>query len=307
MRIGIIGLGDIAKKAYLPVLSEKEGIEIVLCTRNTETLSILSKKYRISETVSTVEELIAKGMDAVFISATTNVHYEIAEKLLRNGISTYIDKPISMNFGETERIVKLAKENSKVAMVGFNRRFIPMVKDLKEKGKANIIIMQKNRFSAPDYVRRFVVEDFIHVVDTLRFLMGTTVNDVKVEYQKNGELMDSLVIQLIGEGCIAIGVMNRNGGVTEEIIEYMTGHNKYVVNSLVETTHYHNKEVNVAKFGDWEPTLYKRGFYQIVDHFIDCVKNNKAADPSIEDSLITHEICERIVRHIESNIVKSIF
>jgi virulence factor len=112
-------------------------------------------------------------------------------------------------------------------------------------------------------------------------------------------MLDNLIIQLIGEGCVAIGVMNRNGGVTEEVIEYMAGHHKYVVNSLVETTHYHNKEVSLSKFGDWEPTLYKRGFYQIVDHFIDCVKNNKTPDPSIEDSLITHEICERIVKYID--------
>lgn len=300
MKIGIIGLGDIAKKAYLPVLSEKEDIELVLCTRNIDTLDRLSKKYKIKEIVQTVDELIATGIDATFVSATTNAHYEVAEKLLRNGINTYIDKPISMNFHETENIVRLAKESGKITMVGFNRRFIPMVKELKEHGKASLIIMQKNRFSAPDYTRRFIVEDFIHVVDTLRFLMGTEVKDVKVEYLKNGNMLDNLVIQLIGEGCIAIGVMNRNSGVTEEIIEYMAGQHKYVVNSLVETTHYHNKEVSISKFGDWEPTLYKRGFYQIVDHFIDCVKNNKTPDPSIEDSLITHEICERIVKYIDS-------
>lgn len=300
MKIGIIGLGDIAKKGYLPVLSEKEDIELVLCTRKVDTLDRLSKKYRIQEVVHTVDELIAKGIDAAFVSTATNAHYEVAEKLLINGINTYIDKPISMNFHETEKIVKLAKESGKIAMVGFNRRFIPMVKELKEHGKASIIIMEKNRFSAPDYVRRFVVEDFIHVVDTLRFLMGTEVKDVKVEYLSSGEMLDNLVIQLIGEGSLAIGVMNRNGGVTEEIIEYMAGQHKYVVNSLVETTHYHNKEVSISKFGDWEPTLYKRGFYQIVDHFIDCVKNNKTPDPSIEDSLITHEICERIVKYIDS-------
>jgi virulence factor len=299
MKIGIIGLGDIAKKGYLPVLSEKEDIELVLCTRNADTLDRLSKKYRIQEMVHTVDELIAKGIDAAFVSTATNAHYEVAEKLLRNGINTYIDKPISMNFHETEKIVKLAKDSGKIAMVGFNRRFIPMVKELKEHGKASIIIMQKNRFSAPDYVRRFIVEDFIHVVDTLRFLMGTEVKDVKIEYLKNGEMLHNLVIQLIGDGSLAIGVMNRNSGVTEEIIEYMAGQHKYVVNSLVETTHYHNKEVSISKFGDWEPTLYKRGFYQIVDHFIDCVKNNKTPDPSIEDSLITHEICERIVKYID--------
>lgn len=301
MKLGIIGLGDIAKKAYLPVLSEKEGIELVLCTRNVDTLHSLSKKYRIKETVQSVEKLIESGIDAAIVSTATEAHFEIAETLLRNGIHTYIDKPISMNLHETEKIVGLAKANDKIAMVGFNRRFIPRVKELKENGKANLIIMQKNRFSAPDFVRRFVVEDFIHVVDTLRFLMDTEVKDIKVEYLKNGELLDHLVLTLIGEACTAIGIMNRNGGVTEEIIEYMTGHDKFVVNSLVETTHFHNKEINISKFGDWEPTLYKRGFYQLLDHFIECVQNNRVPDPSIHDSLITHEICEKIVEYIESD------
>jgi len=299
MKIGIIGLGDIAKKAYIPVLSEKEGIEIVLCTRNVETLTRLSNKYRIQETAKNIDELLSKNIDAAIVSTATEGHFEIAEKLLQNGIHTYIDKPISMNFQETERIVRLAKDKGKMAMVGFNRRFIPRVRELKEHGRPNLIIMQKNRFAAPDYVRRFVVEDFIHVVDTLRFLMDTEVNDVKVEYVKNGDTLDQLVIQLMGDGCIAIGIMNRNGGVTEEIIEYMSGHQKFVVNSLVETTRYHDKEISITKFGDWEPTLYKRGFYQLMDHFIECIQTNSTPDPSIDDSLTTHEICERIVKHID--------
>lgn len=299
MKVGIIGLGDIAKKAYLPVLTEKEGIELVLCTRNTVTLTHLANKYRIQECVQTVDELLEKNIDAAIVSTATEGHFEIAEKLLQNGIHTYIDKPISMDFHETERIVRLTKDKGKIAMVGFNRRFIPRVRELKEHGKPNLIIMQKNRFAAPDYVRRFVVEDFIHVVDTLRFLMDTEVKDVKVEYVKNGDMLDQLVIQLIGDGCIAIGIMNRNGGVTEEIIEYMSGHQKFVVNSLVETTRYHDKEISIKKFGDWEPTLYKRGFYQLMDHFIECVQTNSIPDPSIDDSRITHEICERIVKHID--------
>lgn len=302
MKIAIIGLGDIAKKAYLPVLSEKEGIELVLCTRNSDTLDHLAKKYKIQETVQTVEELLNMNITAAFVSTATEAHFETAERLVKNGISVYIDKPISMNLHETERIVNLSKENGVIAMVGFNRRFIPKVSELKNNGKASLIIMQKNRFSAPDFIRRFVVEDFIHVVDTLRFLMDTTVQDVKIEFLRNGDMLNHLVIQLIGDGCTAIGIMNRNGGVTEEIIEYMTGHDKYVVNSLVETTHYHNKEISISKFGDWEPTLYKRGFYQMVDHFIECVKQNRMPNPSIEDSLITHEICERIVNYIEARI-----
>lgn len=300
MKIAIIGLGDIAKKAYLPVLSQKEGIELVLCTRNAATLNELARKYKIKESVQTVDELLQKNITAAFVSTATEAHFETAEKLLMNGIHVYIDKPISMNVKETKRIVNLSKESGKIAMVGFNRRYIPKVNELRNKGKASLILMQKNRFASPDSIRRFVIEDFIHVVDTLRFLMNTTVLDVKVEYLKTGNMLDHLVIQLIGDGCTALGIMNRNGGVTEEIIEYNAGHDKYVVNSLVETTHFHNKEVSISKFGDWEPTLFKRGFYQLVDHFIECVEHNKTPAPSIEDSLLTHEICERIVTYIEA-------
>lgn len=302
MKVGIIGLGDIAKKAYLPVLSEKEGLELVLCTRNIETLEHLSNKYRIARSVQTVDELISQKIDAAFVSAATDAHYEIAQKLLMNGIHVYIDKPISMKMHETKSIIDLAQASSKIAMVGFNRRFVPRVKELKGYGKPNLIIIQKNRFSSPDHIKRVIFDDFIHVVDSLRFLMDTHVKDVKVEYHKNDEMLNHVIIQLIGEDCIAIGIMNRNGGVNEEIIEYHTGQNKYVVHNLTETTHYQNKTIKVTKAGDWEPTLFKRGFYQIVDHFLDCVQNNKTPNPTIQDSLITHEICEKIVDYIDQNL-----
>lgn len=298
MRIGIIGLGQIAQKGYLPVLTEREDIELILCTRNTEVLNRLSNKYRIKEYVETVEQLIEKGIDAAFVSTATEAHFEVVEKLLKNKINVYIDKPISMNFNETKIIVQLAINNGVIAMVGFNRRFAPMIKKLKDYGKPDIIIMQKNRFCLPDYTRRFVVEDFIHVVDTLRFLMGTEVKDVKVQHLKKGDLNHNVIIQLIGHECTAIGMMNRNNGITEEIIEYMTAGHKYVIDNIVETKHLHHKTVSLSKFGEWDTTLYRRGFYQIVDHFIDCVRNNKIPEPSIEDSLMTHEICERIVEII---------
>lgn len=51
-------------------------------------------------------------------------------------------------------------------------------------------------------------------------------------------------------------------------------------------------------FGGWETSLYKRGFNDLLDHFITCVEDGKTPEPSIEDSLITHEICEKIVRLI---------
>jgi len=39
MRVGIIGLGSIAKKAYLPVLTAMPGVTPVLVSRNPRTLT----------------------------------------------------------------------------------------------------------------------------------------------------------------------------------------------------------------------------------------------------------------------------
>ena len=298
MKIGIIGLGDIAQKGYLPVLNTKENIEVILCTRNLDTLNKLSKKYRITECVQTVDELVKKDIDAVFVSAATNAHFELAKKILENNINIYIDKPISLNLNESIEITKLANKKGLISMIGFNRRFSPMISKLKEHGKANIIIIQKNRFNLPENTRLVIVQDFIHVVDTLRFLMNTEVKDIQVHYLEKDNLLQNVVIELIGDECTAIGIMNRKNGITEEIIEYMTDNNKYVVENFVETTHLHKKNKTISKFNDWDPTLYKRGFYQIVDYFIDCVENKKTPEPSISDSLITHEICEKIVMMI---------
>lgn len=38
MKVAMIGLGDIAQKAYLPVLAQLPDVELILCTRNQHTL-----------------------------------------------------------------------------------------------------------------------------------------------------------------------------------------------------------------------------------------------------------------------------
>ncbi|SEL14789.1 virulence factor [Carnobacterium iners] len=298
MRIGIIGLGDIAQKAYLPVLSEKEGIELILCTRDKEKLERLAKKHRISEYVRTVDELIDLKIDAVLICTPSPTHFELIKKIMENNIHVYIDKPIAMNLAETKQIVQLAKEKKLIAMVGFNRRFAPMIAALKDEGKADMVVIQKNRYILPGDKRNFIVQDFIHVVDTLRFLMDTQVIDLTVQHLEKEDSLYNVVIQLIGKDCTAIGIMNRNNGTTEEIIEYMAEGNKLVVNDLVETTHYLNNKKTTLDFNGWEPTLVKRGFHQIINHFIECVNQNKQPNPSLSDSLITHEICEEIYERV---------
>lgn len=303
MKIAIIGIGDIAKKAYLPVLNTRKDVEIILCTRNKETLKEMEEIYKIEKAYTNIDEMIEKekDLDGAIVSTHTIAHYETSKKLIENKINVYIDKPLSYYYEEAEEIVSLAKENNVIAMVGFNRRFAPRVKELKEKGKADIIVIQKNRNIEAGDIRSFVVEDYVHVVDTLRYLAGEEIIDMDVNFKGTVESLENVVVTLKTKNTTAIGIMNRVSGMTEENIDYMVKGEKYIVEELVDLIELTANGKNKISFGPWDTTLAKRGFYNIMDEFIDSIKNNRMPNPSLEDSQITHKICEEIVSYIKSN------
>ncbi|MDV4150349.1 Gfo/Idh/MocA family oxidoreductase [Clostridium sp. AL.422] len=301
MKVAIIGLGAIAKKAYLPILSAMEDVELLISTRNKKVLEEVSNKYKIDRAYNQLDNLLKEDFDAAIISTHADGHYEIAKRLLEKGVNIYIDKPITYNLKESMEIEEIVKEKNLIAMVGFNRRFCPMVRKLKEKGKADIILMEKNREYPPGDIRRFIVEDFIHVVDTLRFLMDEEIKSMDINFLKEGNNLKNVVVTFKGYKTTAIGIMNRTAGITEENIEYMIQGNKYVIEDLSDFYKVNNKGKTKTTYGGWDNTLYKRGFEDLITHFLDSVKEGKAPNPSIEDSIITHKICEYIVNHINNN------
>lgn len=102
MRIALIGLGDIARKAYLPLLANDERVTPLLCTRSPSVLGKLARQYRIGECF-TGRCAAGRRPDAVMIHAATAVHGKLAELCLRAGIPTFVDKPLCDSAGEVER------------------------------------------------------------------------------------------------------------------------------------------------------------------------------------------------------------
>ncbi|MPL94856.1 putative oxidoreductase YceM [bioreactor metagenome] len=299
MKIGIIGLGNICEKAYLPVITAKEEVELVFCTRNKEKLDSLSKKYRINESVSSVDDLINMNIDAAFVHTATESHVEIIEKLLNNNIHVYVDKPISYNYEESLRICKLAKDVNKILMVGFNRRFAPMYSDLKNYGTPSVIKLEKNRVNSPKSPEVFVLDDFIHVIDTLRFLMDDDIENIIVNGLKKNELIYNLVVTMTNKNTTCIAMMNRDGGANEEELEYTSCGKKVIVRNLMNSKILINNMEENKTFKDWDSILYRRGFESIINEFINAARLGIQPNPTIEDAIKTHKICDEILNEID--------
>lgn len=112
MKVGCIGLGDIAQKAYLPVLTTLPGVEPHLHTRTPATLTRTAEAHRIpaAQCHAGLDSLLAQGLDAAFVHAPTAAHAEIVTRLLEAGVPTYVDKPIAYELADSERVVGLAEE-----------------------------------------------------------------------------------------------------------------------------------------------------------------------------------------------------
>ena len=300
MRIAIIGLGDIAQKAYLPIITARSDIEIVFCSRNQVTLERLTRMYRVTASIINIDDLFDKGLDAAFVHTSTESHTDVAGKLLQKGIHVYLDKPIAYSYEESRKLVELAEQTERILMVGFNRRFAPMYNQLKTKEDRRLILIQKNRVFDPDHARHFVFDDFIHVVDTLRYLAPGEIRDVRVSSLQTEGRTHQVVLHLDGDGFTAMGIMNRDNGMAEETLEVTSPGNKWVVRGFNTTAHYTGGEERIYHFNDWDTILYRRGFPQIIDHFLDCVKHNSAPTQSVHDALETHALCEQITTELVS-------
>ncbi|MEV5785269.1 Gfo/Idh/MocA family oxidoreductase [Streptomyces sp. NPDC052287] len=297
MKVGCIGLGDIAQKAYLPVLGVQPGVELHLQTRTPATLARVADSLRLpqGQRHTDLTELLAQDLDAAFVHAATVAHPEIVARLLEAGVPTFVDKPLAYELSASQELVRLAEARDVSLAVGFNRRHAPGYAQCLEHPR-ELILMQKNRTGLPEVPRTMILDDFIHVVDTLRFLVPGPVDDVTVRARVEGGLLHHVVLQLAGDGFTALGVMNRLSGSAEEILEVSGQDTKRQVLNLAEVID-HKGQPSVRRRGDWVPVARQRGIEQGVLVFLDAVRAGKVL--SAQDALATHELCERVVRAVQ--------
>lgn len=297
MRIAMIGLGDIARKAYLPVVANHPEIRPVLCTRNSATLAALGKQYRIAETdiFNDLPQLLTSKPDAAMIHSNTESHFQLATQLLHAGIPTFIDKPLSYHLHECEMLLELAERKHLPLTVGFNRRYAPLIAPLKQVAQPTHIYWQKNRFNLPKDARTFIYDDFIHVLDSLRFLAAGEQHNVQVFAYGKTDSLAAIQVQWQREKTLLTASMNRLSGVTEERLEFFSEKQKWQIDNLAKGFHYQDNKMQSLEFGDWENTLYKRGFVTMIDAWVAQVNNGTQSNH--EDIFATHSLCEKVIEH----------
>lgn len=301
----IVGPGNIFKKAYLPFIFNVDMIKIVgIVGRDEKKLLKYKENYKVKTYVST-DEAIALEPDCAFVHASTDSHYEIVKKLLTNNIHVYVDKPLTDDYKKTEELYDVALNNSLVLTVGFNRRYAPLyIKALDHfrDRKPELYIMKKNRSGGVGDDSKFTIyDDFIHVVDTLCHQIGDveSLNISHVKVIKENNSLKYINVEISSDNKVAIGVMHRNSGIDEEVLE-LHGHGRSVIiENLEKLRAFDGETVSIYSHHSWDSVSYIRGFESAVDSFLCSINSKEINYDEIKLSLKTHQLVEDIVKKIK--------
>jgi virulence factor len=212
---------------------------------------------------------------------------------LEAGVPTLVDKPIADNAAESEALVDLAETRGVSLMVGFNRRHAPAYLEAAALGLP-LVVMQKNRAGPSDPLRRAVFDDYIHVVDTLRFMAPGAAQTGVSGAVSEGRLQH-VILRLWGGGQEALGIMNRESGANEETLEVSGGGRKRRIIDLDQVIDQDKTEA-LTRRGNWTSVGRQRGFEAMCETFLDAVREGRRL--SALDALETHRQCERVVAEL---------
>lgn len=302
LRIGVVGLGGIAQKAWLPVLGAADDWTLQAAWSPGK-----EKALRICETwripyADSLEQLAAQ-CDAVFVHTLTASHYEVVSHLLNAGVHVCVDKPLADKLSDAEALVDLAARRHLMLMVGFNRRFAPLYRELKAQiGSAASLRMDKHRSNSVGHDLRFtLLDDYLHVVDTALWLAGdkARLSGGALHTTAQGEM-------LYAEHHFSCGMMqittsmHRRAGSQREWVQAVTDGGLYEVRDMREWQEERGRGVIQRPVPGWQTTLEQRGFTGCARHFIECVQNQTVPETSGEQALLAQRVIEKLWREAMS-------
>ena len=231
-RLGFIGAGNYASSMLLPHLAGRPGVELAHVVTTTS-LSAANAQRRFGfRTASTdVEGLLSDdSVAAVFVVTRHHTHADLVCRSLAAGKATFVEKPLALDEDELGRIVDVVRStgNDRL-MVGFNRRFAPLLTDMRERfgtraGRAVAHYSVNAGPLPPDsWYRneelegsRFIGEGG-HFIDTVGWWLGSD----PVEVYAAGEPHDIQVVLRYADGSVAtIGyVTTGNPRLPKEVFE----------------------------------------------------------------------------------------
>lgn len=237
-----------------------------------------------------LKEVFAEKPDAVFVTNPTSLHIPLALEAAKQGCHLFIEKPISSDLKDVDKLIRVVNEKKLTAMVGCNLRFHPgliKIKRILEDKDLGDVYYCRVRYSSylPDWhpwenykksysARRElgggVILTVIHELDYPYWFFGKVEKITSVLNKKS-------YLGIGAEESAEITLRHKNGVVSQIHLDYLTKptvRNCEIVGTRgkIYWDYYEDKSFDPNQM-----------YIDELKHFIDCVKNHKKPLITLED------------------------
>ena len=230
VRVGVIGCGVIAYWVYLRVLQRMKHATLVsACDPQSVARERAARIARVPIVESAKEVLGDSSVDAVVICTPSHLHAGLAIGALDGGKHVFVEKPVATNTHDARCVIEAAERSGLVAMVGFNRRFHPLIEQARTlvmNGDIGRVIHIQSAFCEPMAAEELskwrrhretgggVLLDLgSHHIDLIRWLLNDEVNHIEC----------SLSSQATEHDTASLSLSMRNGTTVQSFFSYRAG------------------------------------------------------------------------------------
>ena len=181
-------------------------------------------RFNVSARYESIQELLdSETLDAIFVATPAHLNGEAALPCFERGVHTLLEKPPGMSVAETTALRDTAKQMGAKGMVGWNRRFHPIILEAKrqvaargpvtqivgEFHKSITRLAQSGKF--PEHLMdNMFLETPIHALDAIRAIAEADVQEVHSVVQRTiSDYKDvHAALILFDNGCVAQHIAN---------------------------------------------------------------------------------------------------
>jgi predicted dehydrogenase len=134
VNVAVIGCGFIAETAHIPnLLSIPKAKLVALCEVKKDKLKEMGAKFSVPKLYRDFREVIKdQEVEAAIICTPTITHAEVAQAFIDSGKHVFVEKPLASSYALARTLVEAAEKGGVKIMVGYQMRFLPNHKKVKE-------------------------------------------------------------------------------------------------------------------------------------------------------------------------------
>lgn len=215
-RVAVIGAGNYTLQTLLPRLKESGAVLDTIVSQEGASAAQAANRFGFARAATDVDDVLADdAIDTVFVATRHDTHADLAVRALQAGKHLYVEKPLAIRHDELDRIARtyeglVAAGDPPALMVGFNRRFAPLTKTMRQllsghrRPMAVVATINAGHLPAGHWTQDpavgggRIVGEACHFVDLLRFLVGSPIASVHSTYLQAGA-NDTASLQLAFE------------------------------------------------------------------------------------------------------------